>query len=66
MKYYIDIGADIHHNNNLNRLLDFDVAEHPLALQLGGDDPQLLAEAARILIFEVILFCCKSFPHKRD
>ncbi|MFT4706453.1 MAG: tRNA-dihydrouridine synthase A [Yoonia sp.] len=30
------------------RLLDFDVAEHPLAIQLGGSDPAQLAEAARI------------------
>jgi tRNA-dihydrouridine synthase A len=32
----------------LERLLGFDPGEHPLALQLGGDDPQLLAEAARL------------------
>ena len=30
------------------RLLGFDVAEHPVALQLGGSDPKKLAEAARI------------------
>ena len=30
------------------RLLDFDAAEHPLALQLGGSDPVTLAEAAKI------------------
>jgi tRNA-dihydrouridine synthase A len=30
------------------RLLAYDVAEHPLALQLGGSEPRLLAEAARI------------------
>ena len=30
------------------RLLGFDAAELPLALQLGGDDPAQLAEAARI------------------
>ena len=30
------------------RLLGFDRAEHPLALQLGGSDPRELAEAARI------------------
>ncbi len=30
------------------RLLGFDEAEHPVALQLGGSDPSLLAEAARI------------------
>jgi tRNA-dihydrouridine synthase A len=32
----------------LERLLGFDPSEHPLALQLGGDDPVLLAEAARM------------------
>ncbi len=30
------------------RLLGFDRAEHPVALQLGGSDPARLAEAARI------------------
>lgn len=30
------------------RLLDYDAAEHPVALQLGGSDPAQLAEAARI------------------
>ncbi|MDG4648763.1 tRNA dihydrouridine(20/20a) synthase DusA [Roseibacterium sp. SDUM158017] len=30
------------------RLLDFDPAEHPVALQLGGSDPSELAEAVRI------------------
>ena len=30
------------------RLLDFDAAEQPLALQLGGCDPAALAAAARI------------------
>jgi tRNA-dihydrouridine synthase A len=29
-------------------LLDFDPQEHPVALQLGGSEPQLLAEAAAI------------------
>jgi len=32
----------------LERLLGFDAEEKPLALQLGGDDPELLAEAARL------------------
>jgi tRNA-dihydrouridine synthase A len=32
----------------LERLIGFDPGERPLALQLGGDDPQLLAEAARL------------------
>lgn len=30
------------------RLLGFDATEHPVVLQLGGSDPALLAEAARI------------------
>lgn len=30
------------------RLLGFDAAEHPVALQLGGSDPKQLAQAARI------------------
>jgi tRNA-dihydrouridine synthase A len=30
------------------RLLRFDAAEHPLALQLGGSDPRALAECARV------------------
>jgi tRNA-dihydrouridine synthase A len=30
------------------KLLDFDAGEEPVALQLGGSDPALLAEAARI------------------
>jgi tRNA-dihydrouridine synthase A len=32
----------------LERLIGFDPCERPLALQLGGDDPLLLAEAARL------------------
>ena len=30
------------------RLLGFDASEHPVALQLGGSDPQALAQATRI------------------
>ena len=32
----------------LERLIGFDPCEHPLALQVGGDDPALLADAARL------------------
>jgi tRNA-dihydrouridine synthase A len=32
------------------RLLAFDPIEHPIALQLGGDDPTHLAEAARVAV----------------
>jgi tRNA-dihydrouridine synthase A len=31
-----------------DRLLGYDLAEHPVALQIGGSDPSSLAEAARI------------------
>jgi tRNA-dihydrouridine synthase A len=33
---------------NVPRHLDFDPAEHPVALQLGGSDPQALAYCARL------------------
>ena len=48
------VAQAIHHNDKpgqqdrLERLLGFDPVEKPLALQLGGDDPGLLAAAARL------------------
>lgn len=39
-------GAVIH--GDRDRLLGFDPAEHPVALQLGGSEPAALAQAARI------------------
>ncbi|MEZ5924637.1 MAG: tRNA dihydrouridine(20/20a) synthase DusA [Hyphomicrobiaceae bacterium] len=39
-------GAVIH--GNRDRLLGFDPREHPVALQLGGSDPEALARAASI------------------
>ncbi|MCF3640079.1 tRNA dihydrouridine(20/20a) synthase DusA, partial [Rhizobium sp. TRM95111] len=42
------IVADAILRGSRDRLLGFDGAEHPLALQLGGSDPAKLAEAARI------------------
>ena len=41
------VTADAVIFGNLERLLRFDPAEHPLALQLGGSDPEKLARAAR-------------------
>jgi tRNA-dihydrouridine synthase A len=35
-------------NGDRQKLLGFDRAEHPLALQIGGDNPQDLAKCARI------------------
>jgi tRNA-dihydrouridine synthase A len=40
------VGAVLH--GNRDRLLRFDQAEHPVALQLGGSDPAKLAAAAEI------------------
>jgi tRNA-dihydrouridine synthase A len=42
----ITTGAVLH--GDRARLLAFDPAEHPVALQLGGADPDALAECARI------------------
>ena len=35
-------------HGDVERLLGFDASEHPVALQLGGSDPVLLARAARM------------------
>jgi tRNA-dihydrouridine synthase A len=42
----VTTGAAIH--GDRERLLRFDPAEHPVALQLGGSDPDELAQAAEI------------------
>jgi tRNA-dihydrouridine synthase A len=42
----ITTGAVLH--GDRARLMGFDPAEHPVALQLGGSDPRALAECARI------------------
>ncbi|TVQ34408.1 MAG: tRNA dihydrouridine(20/20a) synthase DusA [Wenzhouxiangella sp.] len=42
----VTTGAVIH--GDRERLLGFNAAEHPVALQLGGSDPEALADAARI------------------
>ena len=42
------VAQALHHSDRRERLIGFDPCEHPLALQVGGDDPQLLAQAARI------------------
>jgi len=35
-------------HGDAERLLEFDDSEHPVALQIGGSDPALMAEAARL------------------
>lgn len=42
----ITTGALLH--GNVARHLDFDEAEHPVALQLGGSEPDALAQCARL------------------
>ena len=42
----VTTGAVLH--GDRNRLIGFDPAEHPVALQLGGSDPAALARCARI------------------
>jgi len=42
------VVADAVIHGDRQRLLGFDAVEHPVALQLGGSDPQKLAEAARV------------------
>lgn len=42
------VVADAVIHGHRERLIGFDPAEHPVALQLGGCDPDKLAEAARI------------------
>ena len=42
----VTTGAVIH--GDREHLLGFDAAEHPIAVQLGGSEPEALAEAARI------------------
>tara|TARA_B100000073_G_scaffold343834_1_gene349449 strand:+ start:265 stop:1269 length:1005 start_codon:yes stop_codon:yes gene_type:complete len=42
------VAQALHHSRRRNKLLDFDPVEHPIALQVGGDDPALLAEAAQL------------------
>lgn len=40
-------AAALRHGDK-TKLLAFDASEHPLALQIGGSDPELMADAARL------------------
>jgi len=40
-------AAALRHGNG-DRLLEFNVTEHPLALQIGGSEPELMAHAAKL------------------
>jgi len=41
------VTANAIHYGDAEKLLRFDVSEHPIAIQLGGSDPALMAEAAQ-------------------
>jgi tRNA-dihydrouridine synthase A len=42
------VTANAIHFGNADELLHYDMAEHPIAVQLGGSDPALMAEAAML------------------
>tara|TARA_B100000214_G_scaffold181748_1_gene131073 strand:- start:120 stop:1130 length:1011 start_codon:yes stop_codon:yes gene_type:complete len=42
------VAQALHYSQKRSKLLDFDEIEHPIAIQLGGDNPYLLAEAAQM------------------
>ena len=42
------VAQALHYSKNRKQLLDFDEIEHPISIQLGGDNPKLLAEAAQM------------------
>ena len=42
------VANALHHTDRKDRLLNFEAIENPIALQIGGDNPKLLAEAAKL------------------
>ncbi len=42
------VAQALHYSKNINKLLDFHSSEHPISLQIGGDNPKLLSEAAKL------------------
>tara|TARA_Y100001968_G_scaffold158414_1_gene144841 strand:+ start:9843 stop:10844 length:1002 start_codon:yes stop_codon:yes gene_type:complete len=40
------VAQALHHNKNKELFLNFEEIEHPISIQVGGDDPNLLSEAA--------------------
>jgi tRNA-dihydrouridine synthase A len=50
MLYTEMIGAEAVIRGHRERLIGFDPAEHPVAVQLGGSDPRMLGEAAAVCV----------------
>ena len=42
------VANALHHSKCKENLLNFDPIENPIALQIGGDNPTVLAEAAKL------------------
>ena len=42
------VAQSLAHTNKKEKFLDFNDEEHPISIQFGGDDPQMLKEAAKI------------------
>ena len=42
------VANALYYNNRRNYLLDFNAVEKPIALQIGGDDPNMLSHAAKL------------------
>ena len=42
------VAQSLIYTKNKEKFLDFNSEEHPLSIQFGGDDPQMLKEAAKI------------------
>ena len=42
------VAQSLFHTDKKEKFLDFNREEHPISIQLGGDDPEILKEAARM------------------
>ena len=42
------VAQSLYFNEKKEKFLDFNVEEHPIAIQFGGDEPKFLVEAAKI------------------
>ena len=42
------VAQSLIYTNNKEIFLDFNIDEHPISIQFGGDDPEILKEAARM------------------
>ena len=50
------VAQSLIHTENKEKFLNFNSEEHPLSIQFGGDNPQILKEAAKMVISKKIDF----------